>query len=258
MDLVTDMKRWIFIILLAGLSMQLPAFAQYIGSIQSQSYDHPDFTWLLLIFSALLVVSFSTAVILWCKNSSLFIEIEIRAKAQKQLRLLNKEMLKKAYTDELSGMGNRRAFFEKAEAKLKLAKLDKAPLAALMIDIDHFKNINDQYGHAQGDKVIQAFANVVLKSIRTEDVQGRIGGEEFALIAVNTNLEGATDLAERIRCAAEAVEVIHGKKIIKVSISIGIAVHKPCQDDLTSLIRRADDALYQAKKLGRNRVIINT
>ena len=241
---------------MAILSACLSASAENVISIRS--HDLADFPSLLLIFSVLLAVSFIAVIILWRKNSSLFVEIKIRSKAQKQLRLLNKEILKKAYTDALSGMGNRRAFFEEAEAKLKIAKLDQVSLAVLMIDIDHFKKINDQYGHARGDKFIQAFAKVVLSSVREEDVQGRIGGEEFALMAFNTSLEGAMDLAERIRLAAEAMELMHEDQVIKASISVGVAVFDPELDDLDSLLNRADDALYQAKELGRNRVMINT
>jgi diguanylate cyclase (GGDEF)-like protein len=167
-------------------------------------------------------------------------------------------MHEKAYTDALSGMGNRRAFFEQGEAKLRLASGTDTPMSALMIDIDHFKSVNDQFGHAVGDKVIQGFAEIVLETVRDEDVQGRIGGEEFAIIASNTSLKQAEVLAERIRLAAEKVELLHEGKVIKTTISIGVTTFDPEQDDLSTMMLRADNALYHAKELGRNRVIINT
>jgi len=226
------MRIWTFAVLLIAISVFL---------IVAKDSDVPN---LILIFSALLAVSLLAVVILWRKNRALFAEVKIRAKAQKQLRL--------------SGLGNRRSFFEKAEAKLKLAQLDQSPLAILLIDIDQFKFLNDEYGHAQGDNMIRAFAKVVLNTVRVEDVQGRIGGEEFALMAVNTPLDGARDLAERVRSAVEKIELTHKNKIIKTSISVGVSVCDSGLDSLETLMLRADEALYEAKKLGRNRVIINT
>ena len=240
------MRIWTFAVLLIFISVFL---------IVAKDSDVPN---LILIFSALLALLLLAVVILWRKNRALFAEVKIRAKAQKQLRLLNDEFIKKAYTDELSGLGNRRSFFEKAEAKLKLAQLDQSPLAILLIDIDQFKFLNDEYGHAQGDNMIRAFAKVVLNTVRVEDVQGRIGGEEFALMAVNTPLDGARDLAERVRSAVEKIELTHKNKIIKTSISVGVSVCDSGLDSLETLMLRADEALYEAKKLGRNRVIINT
>lgn len=211
--------------------------------------------WILISFLTMAVFA---NIIQWGWSRSLSAELGTRAEAQKQLSIMNKQMHEKAYTDALSGMGNRRAFFEQGEAKLRSAFGTDTSMSALMIDIDHFKSVNDQFGHAVGDKVIQGFAEIVLETVRDEDVQGRIGGEEFAIVASNTSLKQAEVLAERIRLAAEKVELLHEGKVIKTTISIGVTTFDPEQDDLSTMMLRADNALYHAKELGRNRVAINT
>lgn len=210
------------------------------------------FPWFLMV---LLFIAILVSWLLWRENKVMSAELKMRTEAQKQLSLTNKRIRKQVYTDDLSGMGNRRAFYRQGEAEIKLAKLDKKPIAALMIDIDRFKKINDQFGHALGDKAIKKLAKVILEIIRAHDVQGRIGGEEFAILTPNTNLKGAEDLAQRIRLAVEAIELMSGKQPIKLTISIGIAAFDMGEDCLDSLMARADEGLYQAKYLGRNQVV---
>ena len=210
------------------------------------------FPWFLMV---LLFIAILVSWLLWRENKVMSAELKMRTEAQKQLSLTNKRIRKQVYTDDLSGMGNRRAFYRQGEAEIKLAKLDKKPIAALMIDIDRFKKINDQFGHALGDKAIKKLAKVILEIIRDHDVQGRIGGEEFAILTPNTNLKGAEDLAQRIRLAVEAIELMSGKQPIKLTISIGIAAFDMGEDCLDSLMARADEGLYQAKYLGRNQVV---
>jgi len=209
--------------------------------------------WLL---ASCLLLAILVSSVLWCLNRKMSAEIKIRTEAQDLLKLANKKIRKQAYTDELSGMGNRRAFYEQAEAEIKLATLDGKPLTALMIDIDYFKNFNDRFGHAVGDKAIQRLAAVILSIVRETDVQGRIGGEEFGIIIPNTGLKGAEDLAERIRSAVEAFELCTGKETVKLTVSIGVAAFELDGDSLGSLMVRADEALYKAKHRGRNQVAI--
>ena len=203
----------------------------------------------------LLSVTLLASLVLWVFNRKMSVEIKMRAEAQDQLSLANLSILKKAYTDELTGMGNRRSFYEQAEAEISLAKLDGSSLAALLIDIDHFKNINDQYGHSVGDEVLQKFGEVILQLVRANDVQGRIGGEEFAVLTTKTDLDGAKDLAERMRLAVEKIELISNSRIITLTISIGVTGFNAESDDIHTMLSRADKALYKAKGSGRNRVV---
>jgi len=223
------------------------------GFIYDQS-EHAEYSMLLRYLVFFLFITLLASLVLWVFNRTMSEEIKVRAEAQKQLRLANKQILKLAYTDELTGLGNRRSFYEKAEAEISLAKLDNSPTAVLLIDIDHFKKINDRYGHGVGDEVIQAFAKVILEIVRSNDVQGRIGGEEFAVLTTKTTLEGAEDLAERMRLAVEKSEFQFGVETIQITISIGVASLDSYCDDIHSMLARADTALYQSKYLGRNRV----
>ena len=182
----------------------------------------------------------------------------MRAEAQKLLSIENKRIRKQAHTDPLSGMGNRRAFYQQGEAEMELAKLDKTPVAALLIDVDRFKAINDQFGHAIGDKVIKSLAKIILDVVRTNDVQGRIGGDEFGILAPNTDLQGAKDLAERIRLAVEFFELPFKGETIKLSVSIGLTTIRSEKDCLNAMLERADEGLYRAKRLGRNQVAVRS
>lgn len=222
-------------------------------TLMAQGLVEKDFSWLFKLLAVCLSIS---TLVLWVLNRGMSDEIKKRADALGLLSLANEEIREQAYTDELSGMGNRRAFYEQAEAEIHLAILDNKPLAALVIDIDHFKSINDRFGHAVGDKAIQKLAAVILGIVRANDVQGRVGGEEFAIITTNTGLSGAKDLAERIRLAVETLEIMSGLNVIKLTVSIGVTAFNPGADDIHSLLACADNALYKAKNRGRNQVII--
>ena len=219
--------------------------------------NHTKHVYISTLLTNLLLISTLASVALWLRNRMMSAEIKKRREAQSQLKLANKQILKQAYTDDLTGMGNRRAFYEQAEAAVELAKSEGTPLASLIIDIDKFKNINDRYGHGIGDQVIQKLAEIILQSIRINDVQGRIGGEEFAIITPETDVKGAKELAERIRLEVENFELISDPYSIKATVSIGLTGFKSDADDVNSMMARADKALYAAKDLGRNRVFIN-
>lgn len=250
------MKTFIFSILLCFLF----AFLQNNTAASNELSQRFEIDYALLLFIAVScsLLAMLVSEVLWGLNRSMSAELKTRTEAQKLLRLANKQIYKQAYTDELSGMGNRRAFYEQAEAEIKLATLDDKPLAALMIDIDHFKNINDRFGHAVGDDAIKKLASIILGIIRDADVEGRIGGEEFGIVTPNTGLKGAEDLAERIRLGVESFELSAGEEAIKLTVSIGIAAFESDGDSLSSLMLRADEALYKAKHLGRNQVVVNT
>jgi len=218
--------------------------------------DKPDYAWLLKLLAVCLSIATLVSLVLWVLNRGMSDEIKKRTDALGLLSLANEEIREQAYTDELSGMGNRRAFYEQAEAEIHLATLDNKPLTALVIDIDHFKAVNDRFGHAAGDKAIQKLAAVILGIVRANDAQGRVGGEEFAIIATNTGLAGAVDLAERIRLAVETLKIKSGLNVIKLTVSIGVTAFNPEVDDIHSLLACADKALYEAKNRGRNQVVI--
>ena len=155
-----------------------------------------------------------------------------------------------ALTDELTKLPNRRALAQRFLEEMQRARRHHKSMAFLMVDIDHFKLVNDTYGHLQGDAVLAELAKILVAGKRESDVCARYGGEEFGLILHETNETGAMTLAERIRAKVQAATFPGG---LKVTISIGVA----STDDesmFTSLIEKADQALYAAKQAGRNAV----
>lgn len=158
--------------------------------------------------------------------------------------------------DGLTGLTNRIGFEQKLEACLNCESPDAHSPCLLMCDIDHFKQINDTYGHVFGDKVIRAVASVIKENVKGRDTAARFGGEEFIILLPDTTLQGAHALAEQIRHAIERVRIKrgnHDETAARVTLSIGVARHQPAEMP-TSLIERADKALYAAKQGGRNRV----
>jgi diguanylate cyclase (GGDEF)-like protein/PAS domain S-box-containing protein len=167
------------------------------------------------------------------------------------------EMQHLATTDSLTGLNNRRSFGNLAQRAYEQAVRYNHPLAVLMLDIDHFKRVNDQFGHGAGDHVLRSVAYYCLTSLRAVDVVGRYGGEEIAMILPETDSAHAQRVAERLRqtLAQANIETEYGP--LQITVSLGIATATP-QDSLPleTLINRADQALYQAKRAGRNRVVV--
>jgi diguanylate cyclase (GGDEF)-like protein/PAS domain S-box-containing protein len=172
---------------------------------------------------------------------------------EEQLRAL-------ATTDSLTGAVNRRHFVELAQRERERALRSRSPLSLCLIDVDHFKGVNDQYGHVAGDHVLSAMAEAARAALRISDVLGRLGGEEFAVLLPDTDLAGALVVAERVRAAVAATEVQSGEvrandapRSIRVTISVGVAEHRS-DESFEAWLKRADQALYAAKDLGRDRV----
>jgi diguanylate cyclase (GGDEF)-like protein len=159
-----------------------------------------------------------------------------------------------ASTDELTGVANRRALMAGAERELALARAQNRPLALLMIDVDHFKRINDTHGHPVGDAVLRHLARVLGVSLRERDRLGRIGGEEFVVVLPGSSLEAARSVAERTRAAVAAAPLDSGGLCVRFSISVGVA-EVAAVDGLKELFAKADAALYRAKASGRNVVV---
>ncbi len=161
-----------------------------------------------------------------------------------------------AAVDWLTGLYNRRHFETLAQAELARSQRYMRPLTLLMLDIDHFKDVNDTYGHATGDRVLQALATVCLATKRDADVAARLGGEEFALLLPETTAGAAAQFAERLRQQIrDCAPVVNGEKL-PITVSIGIAGSSLTTSGVQPLLNNADQALYEAKRSGRNRVVM--
>ena len=183
-----------------------------------------------------------------------------------QVQRASDELVKMAYHDPLTGAFNRRAFLNALELELERARRSGGSACLLMLDIDHFKLVNDKYGHDFGDLVLQHLVNVLQSRLRRIDMLGRLGGEEFAIVLPSTELAGALELAERLRVAVELSEISFSdetepdpnlrEKTVPVTISIGVTAIQPLDKDETIhlALKRSDQAMYAAKRAGRNRV----
>lgn len=162
-----------------------------------------------------------------------------------------------AKVDSLTGLHNRRWLEEMYTRELKRSNEGNFFLSAFMLDIDHFKNLNDTYGHLAGDQVLIAVAKQIIKSLRPSDMPVRYGGEEFTVFLPNTTVENAKIIAERLRSNIEKMTIaLNTGKIISATVSVGFTERQP-DDTVETLIKRADDALYYAKNSGRNKVCLN-
>ena len=168
-------------------------------------------------------------------------------------KALEHELARQAHIDMLTGLGNRRHFFELAEKELARARRHHEPLAILMLDVDYFKQFNDTYGHDVGDRVLRKMGEICTGVLRGNDVLGRLGGEEFAALLPETAMEAALETAERLRAAvADAGMELAGGKLLHFTVSIGAACLTPGDENIDAVLKRADAALYAAKDAGRN------
>lgn len=162
-------------------------------------------------------------------------------------------------TDILTGLANRRRLEETLEREVTRALRFEAPLSVVMLDLDHFKRVNDEHGHRAGDAVLSAVGQVVASQLREVDAAGRYGGEELLLVLPEATLDGARAAAERVRAAIGACEVEHDGERLRVTVSAGCATLSPTEPrSADQLVRAADAALYTAKKRGRDRVDVET
>lgn len=175
-----------------------------------------------------------------------------------ELSALNARLAQLALTDPLTGLFNRRAFLDSARRELQAARRHKRELALMVIDLDHFKKINDRYGHQAGDVVLQRTVEIFRRVIRAGDTFARYGGEEFVLLAPHTDPKGAEDLANRMLAALRAETITFDGGQTRVTASIGVTMVAPDDKDLDAALKRADEALYAAKGAGRDRVVAIT
>ena len=234
-------SRWPAVIVLTLHGLVFPSQIPLTMVLPVQGGGTASYGWLGLLALETLLYAIATA----------FIVLEM---AKERSERIHKTA---ASTDPLTNMFNRRAFVESARRIIGRQAKASNPVAVLMFDVDHFKSINDRFGHQFGDRVLKLFAVTASDNLRTSDVVGRLGGEEFAAILPDSNLESARAVAERVRGAFEATAVeVEGQQIC-ATVSVGAAVTTDPRCELESLLSSADQALYLAKKSGRNRVVLD-
>ena len=196
-------------------------------------------------------------------------ELLARVRTAVRVRKLQEQLERLVITDELTGLTNRRGFMAHIEEELWRARRFGHPVTVLLFDLDHFKKVNDTWGHAQGDVVLKAFAQVLEHSSRRTDKVARFGGEEFVAVLSETDSEGGTIFAEKVRATTQALEIYSDEQKIPVTVSIG-AVTVPMTPDnqeierdsfpvtelASRLLHAADQCLYEAKHAGRNRAVL--
>ncbi len=172
-------------------------------------------------------------------------------------RKLEEELRRLATTDPLTGANNRRHFIEQAAAELTRSRRYGSPLAVVMIDVDHFKRINDTYGHDAGDEVLRRMVDCCLQTLRSSDIFGRFGGEEFAAVLQESSQETALQTCARLAKKLAKMKIRTPRGEISLTVSIGLTMLSGPDQSIDALLKRADNALYEAKKAGRNRMVLH-
>jgi diguanylate cyclase (GGDEF)-like protein/PAS domain S-box-containing protein len=186
--------------------------------------------------------------------------LEATNRTQLALALINLELQsslrEQVLRDALTGLCNRRCLEERLDQELRRARRSGTPLAVLLLDLDRFKEVNDQHGHAAGDVLLARFARLLEESVRADDVVARYGGEEFTVILPGAGAREALKVAEKVRRRTQRLSIEAGERRLgEVTVSIGVASHPDCGDWPEELLEAADRALYRAKREGRNRVV---
>lgn len=181
-------------------------------------------------------------------------DVTDQALARRSIQSLNRRLEASSRLDGLTGLNNRTFWQEQFELEFKRTQRNQAPVSLIMLDIDHFKKINDTYGHQAGDAVIKSLATIIKNACRETDCCGRYGGEEFTVLLPDTRADCAQLVAERIRNTAEQSLLEFADKHIRFTVSLGIAQYANCYQTPQLWLEQADRALYQAKKHGRNQL----
>ena len=217
--------------------------------------------WLIIVTQVALFIQRPDAVKYFAVETQLFLATLVTfflgsysVQSRQRRFILETKLREEADRDALTSLFNRRFFSRVSELLFQQSQRHKRSLSALIVDIDHFKVINDTHGHDVGDTVIQATARTLLEQVRTSDVSARMGGEEFAILLSDTHAADAALVAERIRNRVSELSISLNGHIIKWTVSIGVAELVEDDTRITALLRRADQALYTAKRSGRNLV----
>lgn len=173
-----------------------------------------------------------------------------------ELEKANQELARLSRTDRLTGLHNRGHWEECLQQEFRRFKRSGTPASLVMFDIDHFKQVNDTFGHQAGDEVIKTVATKLMQLQRETDISGRYGGEEFGIVLPETGAEQASVMAERLRTALEATPVVYEGQTINFTVSLGICEVSPEMDEYSQWLERSDQALYSAKRNGRNQTRI--
>jgi diguanylate cyclase (GGDEF)-like protein len=184
--------------------------------------------------------------------------MERSEKLAEQLKAANKRLRDMAFCDSLTGLYNYRFFQDAMDRELKRAERYKRPLSLIMIDIDHFKHVNDEHGHQTGDVVLQEVCTEITRNTRNSDIAARYGGEEFTIILPETDIRGAAFMAERVRKSIEKLAIEVDEKTLGVTVSAGVTSYQPGENSGNKLqvIATADKALYLSKNTGRNKITV--
>ncbi|RQO60601.1 hypothetical protein DBR47_09680 [Paucibacter sp. KBW04] len=235
-------SKWREALLLSGLNLAMFAFFEL-----HDWTPHPA----MLTLSAETVHAMRVVMVISCVLIVAFLMIQAEYSAVKK----EAELQRMASTDSLTQLPNLRAFRQNYSREVARARREDSPLIVGMLDVDHFKRINDAYGHPMGDHVLRLLAQVLSEQLRASDLVARVGGEEFALLMPQTELEQAQLICERLRITVSRHRFGTVSQPLAISVSIGLA-RLEAADDEEQVLRAADKALYQAKNEGRNRVVL--
>lgn len=221
-----------------------------------------SFTFLsiLLILSGAIIAPGDTGALLATTNNmlALFIMASVGGTcylALNEQEQLNQQLREAAERDPLTRLYNRRVMMKQLGINLAQAVRYRSPLAVMILDVDNFKNINDEYGHMVGDEILRVLSKICSRAVREADILCRYGGEEFAVLCPHTGRAGALAAAERIRRDIADQHIIVGKDSHRITVSIGVATLSPEHGTEETLLKIADDGLYEAKRKGRNQVV---
>lgn len=176
---------------------------------------------------------------------------------ERELKRALDDLTREAMTDPLTGLYNRRFFWDALGREVSVAKRSGAPFSVILLDIDGFKRVNDTWGHDAGDIVLKEIASLLEKAVRPSDIPARHGGEEFAILLPDTTSEVAAERAESIRTQLEDRDITYAAERIRITGSFGVAQYGPCNPDSASIMKAVDAAMYAAKAGGRNRVVVS-
>jgi diguanylate cyclase (GGDEF)-like protein/PAS domain S-box-containing protein len=185
---------------------------------------------------------------------SLMIDITERIRVEREIQALQDQLREQAIRDPLTGLYNRLPLNEFFDRELRMAQRRRQPISMVLVDLDHFKTVNDTYGHQAGDEVLRVLGDLIRQSYRASDIPCRYGGDEFLILVPDMALELACERTEHLRKALEETSIVHGTSLTHITASFGVATFPQHGDTPDALIAAADRALYTAKKCGRNQV----